>query len=163
MSTHTYTCIHTCVHTFVFTGGFVLRFCLGSFVRFFLSGRFCLGCFLSVAPYVRIHLLHQKVKHHYQFQVSYIWYNFFKVWRHITLDPPPSVTPSRTPPLRAWRTLWTALYWVVDATMPVSTYFSICSLLTRIVIQTLWCRAHSKIDITVCVFCEGEFPGSMVH
>src|SRR6218665_18025 len=47
------------------------------FVRGFLSGgllsgRFCLGWFLSIPPSVRIHLLHQKVKHHFKFHVSYV-------------------------------------------------------------------------------------------
>src|SRR6218665_1320467 len=37
-----------------------------------LSGRFCLGWFLSVPPSVRIHLLQQKVKHHFKFHVSYV-------------------------------------------------------------------------------------------
>src|SRR6218665_1335101 len=37
-----------------------------------LSGRFCPGWFLSVPPSVRIHLLQQKVKHHFKFHVSYV-------------------------------------------------------------------------------------------
>src|SRR6218665_2958773 len=37
-----------------------------------LSGRFCLGWFLSISPSVRIHLLQQKVKHHFKFHVSYV-------------------------------------------------------------------------------------------
>src|SRR6218665_3795469 len=37
-----------------------------------LSGRFGPGWFLSVPPSVRIHLLQQKVKHHFKFHVSYI-------------------------------------------------------------------------------------------
>src|SRR6218665_1744459 len=45
--------------------GFCLGFCL-------LSGRFCPGCFLSVPPYVRMHVLQQKVKHHLKFHVSYV-------------------------------------------------------------------------------------------
>src|SRR6218665_257449 len=36
----------------------------------FLSGRFCPGWLLSVPPSVRIHLLQQKVKHHFKFHVS---------------------------------------------------------------------------------------------
>src|SRR6218665_4034007 len=37
----------TCIHTYVFTGGFLVRggFCSGSFVRVFLSGRFCPSSF----------------------------------------------------------------------------------------------------------------------
>src|SRR6218665_311441 len=47
------------------------------FVRGVLSGgllseRFCPGWSLSVPPSVRIHLLHQKVKHHFKFHVSYV-------------------------------------------------------------------------------------------
>src|SRR6218665_2557461 len=34
------------------------------------SGRFCPGWLLSVPPSVRIHLLQQKVKHHFKFHVS---------------------------------------------------------------------------------------------
>ena len=37
-----------------------------------LSGRFFPGWFLSVPPSVRIHLLQQKVKHHFKFPVSYV-------------------------------------------------------------------------------------------
>src|SRR6218665_935897 len=37
-----------------------------------LSGRFCPGWFLSVPPCVRIHMLQQKVKHHFKFHVSYV-------------------------------------------------------------------------------------------
>src|SRR6218665_3636171 len=37
-----------------------------------LSGRFCPGCFLSVFPSVRMHVLQQKVKHHLKFHVSYV-------------------------------------------------------------------------------------------
>src|SRR6218665_1811221 len=36
------------------------------------SGRFCSGWFLSIPPYVRIHLLQQKGKHHFKFHVSYV-------------------------------------------------------------------------------------------
>src|SRR6218665_2168279 len=39
----------------------------------FLSGRFCQGWFLSILPYVRIHLLQQKVKNHFTFHVSYMY------------------------------------------------------------------------------------------
>src|SRR6218665_3861291 len=46
--------------------GFLFR----GFVQDFLCGRFCPGCFLSVPPSVRILLLQQKVKHHFQFHVS---------------------------------------------------------------------------------------------
>ena len=38
----------------------------------FLSGWFCPGWFLSVPPCVAIHLLQQKVKHHFKFHVSYV-------------------------------------------------------------------------------------------
>src|SRR6218665_3184327 len=38
-----------------------------------LSGRFCQGWFLSILPYVRIHLLQQKVKNHFTFHVSYMY------------------------------------------------------------------------------------------
>src|SRR6218665_2734703 len=38
-----------------------------------LSGRFCPGWFLSVPVLSEyIHLLHQKVKHHFKFHVSYV-------------------------------------------------------------------------------------------
>src|SRR6218665_420546 len=37
-----------------------------------LSGRFCPGWFLSITPSVRIHLLQQKVKHHFKFHVSHV-------------------------------------------------------------------------------------------
>src|SRR6218665_1376081 len=37
-----------------------------------LSGRFCPGWFLSVPPSVRMHMLQQKVKHHFKFHVSYV-------------------------------------------------------------------------------------------
>src|SRR6218665_2424963 len=47
-------------------------FCPGGFVRGLLSGRFCPGWFLSFPPSVRIHLLQQKVKHHFKFYVSYV-------------------------------------------------------------------------------------------
>src|SRR6218665_691121 len=39
--------------------------------RRFLSGGFCRGWFLSVTPSVTIHLLQQKVFHHFKFHVSY--------------------------------------------------------------------------------------------
>ena len=46
------------------SGGFCQGvFCLEGFVR---------GCFLSIPPSVRIHLLQQKGKHHFKFQVSYV-------------------------------------------------------------------------------------------
>src|SRR6218665_3762457 len=38
----------------------------------FLSGGFYPGWFLSVPPSVTIHLLQQKVKHHFKFHVSYV-------------------------------------------------------------------------------------------
>src|SRR6218665_2895019 len=47
----------------------------GVFVRGFcclLSGRFCPRCFLFVPPYVGMHVLQQKVKHHLKFHVSYV-------------------------------------------------------------------------------------------
>src|SRR6218665_2482931 len=37
-----------------------------------LSGRFCPGWVWSIPPSVRIHLLQQKVKHHFKFHVSYV-------------------------------------------------------------------------------------------
>ena len=40
--------------------------------RRFLSGGFCPGWFLYVPPSVTIHLLQQKVKHHFKFHVSYV-------------------------------------------------------------------------------------------
>src|SRR6218665_1740228 len=40
--------------------------------RRFLSGGFCPGWFLSVPPSVAIHMLQQKVKHHFKFRVSYV-------------------------------------------------------------------------------------------
>src|SRR6218665_3912758 len=40
--------------------------------RRFLSGGFCPGWFLSIPPSVTIHLLQQKVKHHFKFHVSYV-------------------------------------------------------------------------------------------
>src|SRR6218665_1981913 len=43
------------------------RFFPGGFVRGYMSGRFCPGWFLSVAPSITIHLLQQKVKHHFKF------------------------------------------------------------------------------------------------
>src|SRR6218665_1989409 len=51
--------------------------CSRSFVREGLSeglwtGRFCPGGFLSIPPSVTIHLLQQKVKHHFKFHVSYV-------------------------------------------------------------------------------------------
>src|SRR6218665_1402402 len=42
-------------------------FCPESFVR-----GSCPGSFLSIPPSVRIHLLQQKVKHHFKFHVSYV-------------------------------------------------------------------------------------------
>src|SRR6218665_3033162 len=36
-----------------------------------LSGRFCSGWFLSIPPSVRIHLLQQKGKHHFQISCMY--------------------------------------------------------------------------------------------
>src|SRR6218665_2159104 len=48
------------------------RFCIGVLSEGLLSGRFCPGWFLSVPPSVRIHLLQQKVKHHFKFLVSYV-------------------------------------------------------------------------------------------
>src|SRR6218665_1925667 len=40
--------------------------------RRFLSGRFCPSWFLFIPPSVTIHLLQQKVKHHFKFHVSYV-------------------------------------------------------------------------------------------
>src|SRR6218665_3472922 len=48
-------------------------FCAGVLSGGLLSGRFCLEWFLSVPPSVRIHLLQQKAKHHFKFQVAYVW------------------------------------------------------------------------------------------
>src|SRR6218665_1806344 len=39
------------------------------FAGVIVHGGFCLGWFLSVPPSVRIHLLQQKVKHHFKFHV----------------------------------------------------------------------------------------------
>src|SRR6218665_2539777 len=48
-------------------------FCPGFFGGTLLPGRFCPGAwFLSVPPSVRIYLLQQKVKHHFEFHVSYV-------------------------------------------------------------------------------------------
>src|SRR6218665_3015203 len=44
----------------------------GGFCPGVLSERFCPGWFLSVPPSVKIHLLQQKVKHHFRFHVSYV-------------------------------------------------------------------------------------------
>jgi len=69
-------------------------------------GYFCLegfvpGWFLPVPPSVRIHPLQQKVKHHFQFQVSYVGlWNFLKCVV-ICSSPLPlsqTVTPFRIPP-----------------------------------------------------------------
>ena len=68
------------------------------FSGYLLSFRFCPGWVLSVPPSVRIHLLQQKIKHHFKFQVSYVW------WKYSNCDvtgswPLPlsqTVTPSRT-------------------------------------------------------------------
>src|SRR6218665_881892 len=37
-----------------------------------LSGRFCPVWFLSIPPSVTIHLIQQKVKHHFKFHISYV-------------------------------------------------------------------------------------------
>src|SRR6218665_3622087 len=37
-----------------------------------VRGGFCTGWFLPVPPSVAIHLLQQKVKHHFKFHVSYV-------------------------------------------------------------------------------------------
>src|SRR6218665_2908723 len=37
-----------------------------------VRGGFCPGWFLSIPPSVTIHLLQQKVKHHFKFHVSYV-------------------------------------------------------------------------------------------
>jgi len=62
------------------------------------------------SPSLRIHLLQQKVKHHFKYHVSYVGNFFYK--RDVTCSWPlplsQTVTPCRTPPPRAWRTLWTA-------------------------------------------------------
>src|SRR6218665_146430 len=47
------------------------KFYLNCSMRF-LSGGFCPSWFLSVPPSVTIHLLQQKVKHHFKFHVSYV-------------------------------------------------------------------------------------------
>src|SRR6218665_2914179 len=47
-------------------------FCPGVLSEGLLSGRFCPGWFLSIPPSFRIHLLQQKVKHHFKFHVSYV-------------------------------------------------------------------------------------------
>src|SRR6218665_2696608 len=44
-------------------------FCPGGLSWGLLSGKFCPGWFLSVPPSVRIHLLQQKVKHHFNFHM----------------------------------------------------------------------------------------------
>src|SRR6218665_214639 len=44
----------------------------GHLSRGLLSGRFCLGWFLSIPHSDRIHLLQQKVKNHFKFHVSYV-------------------------------------------------------------------------------------------
>src|SRR6218665_1378316 len=46
-------------------------FCPGGCVRGggLLAGRFCAGWFLSIPPSVTIHLLQEKVKHHFKFHV----------------------------------------------------------------------------------------------
>src|SRR6218665_639062 len=51
----------------VVRGVFVRGFCQRSFPWKFLS-----GMVLSVPPSVRIHLLQQKVKHHFKYHVSYV-------------------------------------------------------------------------------------------
>src|SRR6218665_364293 len=62
----------TCIHSYILTS--LQKVCLSS--RGFLFGEFCPGCFvwkvlsgvvLFVPPSVTIHLLQQKVKHHFQF------------------------------------------------------------------------------------------------
>src|SRR6218665_1336407 len=40
--------------------------------RRFLPRGFCPGWFLSIPPSVTMHLLQQKVKHHFKFHVSYV-------------------------------------------------------------------------------------------
>src|SRR6218665_1414689 len=45
-----------------------------SIVRGGFVGEFCPGWFLSVSPSFTIHLLQQKVKHHFKFYVSYRLY-----------------------------------------------------------------------------------------
>jgi len=52
----------------LFAGIFVQGVLLGGL----LSGRFCPEWFLSIHPSFRIHLLQQKVKHHFKFHVSYV-------------------------------------------------------------------------------------------
>ena len=82
------------------------KFCFNCSLRF-LSGGFVKGSFvLKVlsgvgSRSVRIHLLHQKVKHHFKFHVSYVWDIFLKCDVTCSLPLPLSqtVTPSRTPPL----------------------------------------------------------------
>src|SRR6218665_1562383 len=48
--------------------GYLYKFYLNCSRRF-LSGGFCPGWFLSVPPCVTIHLLQQKVKHHFKFHL----------------------------------------------------------------------------------------------
>src|SRR6218665_1419319 len=58
-----------CTNSLLFVrGGFYLGVLSGGL----LSGRFCPGWFLSVPPSVPIHLLQQKVKHHFKCHVSYV-------------------------------------------------------------------------------------------
>jgi len=102
--------------TFIHTYVFYREVCLSS--RGFSSGGFCpwffvwkvlLGVDLSVrllSEYIRYNR-----KPHIAFNFRFHMYEkIWKVWRHMLLELPRSqtVTPSRTPPPRAWRTLWTA-------------------------------------------------------
>src|SRR6218665_3963232 len=52
-----------------------------------LSGRFSLGWLLSVPPSVKIHLLQQKVKYHFKFQVLYVDKKIYKC--DVTCSCPP--------------------------------------------------------------------------
>src|SRR6218665_1200653 len=47
-------------------------FCPGVMSEGLLSGRLCPVWFLSIPRSVRIHLLRQKIKHHFKFQVSFV-------------------------------------------------------------------------------------------
>jgi len=72
-------------------GVFVQVFCSGFSVWKVLS-----GWFLSVPYSVRIPLLQQKVQHHFQFHVSYVWQKNLKSVTSHSLGPLPSVTNCHT-------------------------------------------------------------------
>jgi len=52
----------------LFAGVFVRGFCQGYFVW-----KVLFGVVFVCSPSVRIHLFQQKVKHHFEFHVSYVW------------------------------------------------------------------------------------------